>query len=208
MSEAESNAWFEASDRKARSNIVWSTLYTSLGENPARWEALFELYDNRRNHSLTYEDFRELLQACGIEMDDLQFEEICRDVDTDGDRLIEVQEFFAYVKAQPVTLPTSAPHANEPEVAPPNKSVPPSSLLDMIFCIFPKFSEGPRSEELELCSNSTAQQGEGDVELGRNLPSLSLRLKADKARSRRWRTMSTTISSRTQILSSFAHRGL
>ena len=166
VSETESNAWFEASDRKARSNIVWSTLYTSLGENPARWEALFELYDNRRNHSLTYEDFRELLQACGIEMDDLQFEEICRDVDTDGDRLIEVQEFFAYVKAQPVNLPTSASHANEPEVAPPNKSVPPSSLLDMIFCIFPKFSEGPRSEELELCSNSTAQQGEGDVELG------------------------------------------
>ena len=105
VSEAESNAWFEASDRLACHNLVWSSLYTSLGENPARWEALFELYDNRRNKSLSYDDFRELLEACGIEMEDAQFESICRDVDTDDDRLIEVQEFFA-TEGKPVNLPT------------------------------------------------------------------------------------------------------
>ena len=160
VSEAESNAWFEASDRLACHNLVWSSLYTSLGENPARWEALFELYDNRRNKSLSYDDFRELLEACGIEMEDAQFESICRDVDTDDDRLIEVQEFFAYVKAKPVNLPTAGDNNAEQEPTPPPKSATPS-LFDMIFCIF---GDGPPSDEGGMRLNSTAR--EEDPELG------------------------------------------
>ena len=45
----------------------------------------------------------------------LVYSTIVVDVDTDDDRLIEVQEFFAYVKAKPVNLPTAGDNNAEQE---------------------------------------------------------------------------------------------